>query len=49
LSRCHGFRSVIEEWLVSGVNLNSAAENADILEAYAICSKGATTPLSLNP
>jgi hypothetical protein len=41
--------SVIEEWLVSGVNLNSAAENADILEAYAICTKGATTPPPLNP
>jgi hypothetical protein len=45
----HVPNSVIEEWLVSGVNLNSAAENADILEAYAVCTKGATTPPSLNP
>jgi len=45
----HVPNSVIEEWLVSGVNLDSAAESAGILEAYAICTKGATTPPSLNP
>ena len=45
----HVGNSVIEQWLVSGVNLDSAAQDADILEAYAICTKGATTPPSLNP
>ena len=34
---------------MTSVNPNSAAESADILEAYAICTKGATTPPSLNP
>ena len=45
----HVQNSVIEQWLVSGVNLDSAAQDADMLEAYAICTKGATTPPPLNP
>ena len=45
----HVPNSVIEQWLVSGVNLDSTAKDAGILEAYAICTKGATTPPSLNP